>query len=183
MDSHIICLHLHTELKNFHSEWPQYQSSKVRIVSPCSFSLWGKVIITSSINTSQFSIRQRLQSPPVKPLLAFDQSPEYTCNPNYWRFSIVLFYFLPPGLPAVSVPAALSKRGLPIGLQLIGRAGHDRQLLSVARWMEQRVGFPSITDCGDLIRNSDDIQQMEHEQTSAAWGQLWTQQTNWWQDR
>ncbi|KAG7225211.1 hypothetical protein INR49_014770, partial [Caranx melampygus] len=72
------------------------------------------------------------------------------------------------GLPAVSVPAALSKRGLPIGLQLIGRAGHDRQLLSVAQWMEQRVGFPSITDCGDLMRSSDDTQQMEREQTSAA---------------
>ncbi|CAG5866195.1 unnamed protein product [Menidia menidia] len=50
------------------------------------------------------------------------------------------------GLPAVTVPTALSRRGLPIGLQLIGPALGDRKMLSVARWVEQRVGFPSITD-------------------------------------
>ncbi|KAG7272577.1 hypothetical protein CRUP_024366 [Coryphaenoides rupestris] len=48
------------------------------------------------------------------------------------------------GLPAVSVPTALSSRGLPIGLQIIGPAFQDRRLLSVAHWIEQRVGFPSI---------------------------------------
>ncbi|XP_061156663.1 glutamyl-tRNA(Gln) amidotransferase subunit A, mitochondrial [Syngnathus typhle] len=50
------------------------------------------------------------------------------------------------GLPAVSVPTTLSKRGLPIGLQLIGPAFRDKKLLSVAQWIEQRVGFPSIGD-------------------------------------
>lgn len=48
------------------------------------------------------------------------------------------------GLPAVSVPVALSKQGLPIGLQFIGRAFHDQQLLTVAKWFENQVQFPVI---------------------------------------
>ncbi|XP_053144748.1 glutamyl-tRNA(Gln) amidotransferase subunit A, mitochondrial [Hemicordylus capensis] len=48
------------------------------------------------------------------------------------------------GLPAVSVPSALSKKGLPIGLQFIGRAFHDMQLLTVAKWFEEQVQFPAI---------------------------------------
>ncbi|KAK5885973.1 hypothetical protein CesoFtcFv8_017056 [Champsocephalus esox] len=70
------------------------------------------------------------------------------------------------GLPAVSVPTALSRRGLPIGLQLIGPALQDWKLLSVAQWMEQRVGFPSISDYGDSSRN--DTGSSKQERTSAV---------------
>ncbi|OXB83181.1 UNVERIFIED_CONTAM: hypothetical protein H355_014437 [Colinus virginianus] len=48
------------------------------------------------------------------------------------------------GLPAVSVPAALSQRGLPIGLQFIGRSFQEKQLLTVAKWFEKQVKFPVI---------------------------------------
>ncbi|XP_062378803.1 glutamyl-tRNA(Gln) amidotransferase subunit A, mitochondrial [Sardina pilchardus] len=53
------------------------------------------------------------------------------------------------GLPAVTVPTALSSRGLPISLQLIGQPLQDRKLLAVAHWMEQRMGFPQIRFHGD----------------------------------
>ncbi|OXB67966.1 hypothetical protein ASZ78_006602 [Callipepla squamata] len=48
------------------------------------------------------------------------------------------------GLPAVSVPTALSQRGLPIGLQFIGRSFQEKQLLTVAKWFEKQVKFPVI---------------------------------------
>ncbi|KAM9665161.1 glutamyl-tRNA(Gln) amidotransferase subunit A, mitochondrial isoform 1-T1 [Trichechus inunguis] len=48
------------------------------------------------------------------------------------------------GLPAVSIPVALSNQGLPVGLQFIGRAFCDQQLLTVAKWFEKQVQFPVI---------------------------------------
>ncbi|NXD66774.1 GATA amidotransferase, partial [Eolophus roseicapillus] len=48
------------------------------------------------------------------------------------------------GLPAISVPTALSERGLPVGLQFIGRSFQEKQLLTVAKWFENQVKFPMI---------------------------------------
>lgn len=64
------------------------------------------------------------------------------------------------------MPTALSKRGLPIGLQLIGPAFQDKKLLTVAQWVEQRVGFPSISDYGDKRRK--DTGMTNGEQASAV---------------
>uniref|UniRef100_A0A4W6C0T2 Glutamyl-tRNA(Gln) amidotransferase subunit A, mitochondrial n=1 Tax=Lates calcarifer TaxID=8187 RepID=A0A4W6C0T2_LATCA len=65
------------------------------------------------------------------------------------------------GIPAVSVPTALSRRGLPIGLQLIGPAIQDKKLLSVAQWIEQRVGFPAISQDGNDILDGQSVYQTE----------------------
>ncbi|KAJ7418110.1 Glutamyl-tRNA(Gln) amidotransferase subunit A, mitochondrial [Willisornis vidua] len=48
------------------------------------------------------------------------------------------------GLPAITVPTALSERGLPVGLQFIGRSFQEQQLLTVAKWFEKQVQFPVI---------------------------------------
>ncbi|XP_069462675.1 glutamyl-tRNA(Gln) amidotransferase subunit A, mitochondrial isoform X2 [Ambystoma mexicanum] len=48
------------------------------------------------------------------------------------------------GLPAVTVPAALSEKGLPLGLQFIGRAFCEQQLLMAAKWLESQVHVPEI---------------------------------------
>lgn len=66
------------------------------------------------------------------------------------------------------MPTALSKRGLPIGLQLIGPAFQDKKLLTVAQWVEQRVGFPSISDYGDSSKRRKDTGMTNGEQASAV---------------
>ncbi|HEY0044898.1 MAG TPA: Asp-tRNA(Asn)/Glu-tRNA(Gln) amidotransferase subunit GatA [Allosphingosinicella sp.] len=45
------------------------------------------------------------------------------------------------GLPAISVPAGLSEQGLPLGLQLIGRALDEQGVLNAALAFEERAGF------------------------------------------
>jgi amidase len=44
------------------------------------------------------------------------------------------------GLPAVVVPAAHDKGGLPIGVQVVGRAFAEESVLAVAKVLEQKVG-------------------------------------------
>ena len=46
------------------------------------------------------------------------------------------------GLPSISVPVGLGPRGLPVGLQLIGRPRGEAKLLSAARLVELTVGGP-----------------------------------------
>jgi amidase len=45
------------------------------------------------------------------------------------------------GAPAVTLPAAQSANGLPLGIQLVGRWSRDQQLMSVALWVEQQLGY------------------------------------------
>ncbi|TVR95367.1 MAG: Asp-tRNA(Asn)/Glu-tRNA(Gln) amidotransferase subunit GatA [Rhodospirillales bacterium] len=47
------------------------------------------------------------------------------------------------GLPGISVPAGLSARGLPLGLQLIGRPFDELTVLKAARAIEDAAGFPA----------------------------------------
>uniref|UniRef100_A0A2I3SD21 Amidase domain-containing protein n=1 Tax=Pan troglodytes TaxID=9598 RepID=A0A2I3SD21_PANTR len=61
------------------------------------------------------------------------------------------------GLPAVSIPAALSNQGLPVELRFFEHAFCDQQLLTVAKWFEKQVQFPVIQlqefmdDCSSMI--------------------------------
>lgn len=45
------------------------------------------------------------------------------------------------GLPGISIPGGLNKDGLPLGLQLIGKAFDEENLLNVAYALEQAIGF------------------------------------------
>ena len=41
------------------------------------------------------------------------------------------------GLPVVTLPMGLDDRGLPFGIQVVGRRYHDHRLLSIARTLER----------------------------------------------
>jgi Asp-tRNA(Asn)/Glu-tRNA(Gln) amidotransferase A subunit family amidase len=43
------------------------------------------------------------------------------------------------GAPCITLPVAKGSSGLPIGVQLVGRPGEDARLVSVARWLNERL--------------------------------------------
>jgi Asp-tRNA(Asn)/Glu-tRNA(Gln) amidotransferase A subunit family amidase len=43
------------------------------------------------------------------------------------------------GLPCVHLPFAQGNHGLPVGLQLVGRAGDDQRLLAASQWCWERL--------------------------------------------
>ncbi|HKA40774.1 MAG TPA: amidase [Burkholderiales bacterium] len=48
------------------------------------------------------------------------------------------------GVPAITIPVGLGPRGMPLGLQIVGGAGHDDELLSVAAWCERVFPFAGL---------------------------------------
>jgi Asp-tRNA(Asn)/Glu-tRNA(Gln) amidotransferase A subunit family amidase len=48
------------------------------------------------------------------------------------------------GLPTLAIPFATGSTGLPVGIQAVARAGHDRDLLSFATWFSGRVAAHHI---------------------------------------
>jgi Asp-tRNA(Asn)/Glu-tRNA(Gln) amidotransferase A subunit family amidase len=43
------------------------------------------------------------------------------------------------GLPCVHLPFARGHRGLPLGLQIVGRFGQDHRLMAHAEWVHERL--------------------------------------------
>ncbi len=50
------------------------------------------------------------------------------------------------GVPALTVPTGLGERGLPLGLQIVGRYQGDADLLAVAEWCESHLPFTKLQD-------------------------------------
>jgi amidase len=61
--------------------------------------------------------------------------------PTLVDYLAVTFILSLVGFPVVTLPAAWTSDGLPIGVQLIGRPGHDLALLAAARRIEAACGF------------------------------------------
>jgi Asp-tRNA(Asn)/Glu-tRNA(Gln) amidotransferase A subunit family amidase len=56
------------------------------------------------------------------------------------------------GVPAVTIPAGFGKKGLPLGLQIVGAYREDHRVLRVAKWIESVLmfvpGIPVISTRG-----------------------------------
>ena len=51
------------------------------------------------------------------------------------------------GLPAISIPAGVDTKGYPLGLQIIGKAFDEQNILNIAYAMEEKIAFKNkITD-------------------------------------
>ena len=50
------------------------------------------------------------------------------------------------GLPAISIPAGLDSKGYPLGLQIIGKAFDEQNILNIAFSMEQQINFKNETN-------------------------------------
>ena len=51
------------------------------------------------------------------------------------------------GLPAISIPAGHDSAGYPLGLQIIGKAFQEQEILNLAYAMEDKINFKNkITD-------------------------------------
>jgi aspartyl-tRNA(Asn)/glutamyl-tRNA(Gln) amidotransferase subunit A len=56
---------------------------------------------------------------------------------SYTRFTTLAAF---AGLPAISIPAGTGRHGLPVGVQLVGRSGGDRLVISTAAALEAALG-------------------------------------------
>ena len=45
------------------------------------------------------------------------------------------------GLPGISIPAGLDKKGYPLGLQIIGKSFDEQSILNIAYAMEEKINF------------------------------------------
>jgi aspartyl-tRNA(Asn)/glutamyl-tRNA(Gln) amidotransferase subunit A len=83
-------------------------------------------------------------STPVPPLTISElladpdhlRAKEVLSSPNTRPFNVL-------GLPAVSIPCGFTSKGLPIGMQIIGRAGDETTVLRLAHTYEQATGWHS----------------------------------------
>ena len=59
-----------------------------------------------------------------------------------WMF--LTFVITLTGCPAISLPCGLTRDGLPVGLQLVGRPHGDADLLAHARRVERALAFSPL---------------------------------------
>jgi len=82
---------------------------------------------------------------PTVQVLPFDIELPYITNingvelPTYIDWMRSCYFISILGVPALSVPCGFTAEGLPVGLQIVGRAGADWDVLRLGRALEQVI--------------------------------------------
>ena len=82
---------------------------------------------------------------PIEPFAADAVGPSWAADPRDLRWlawAPASYPFNMTGQPALSLPAGLTRSGLPVGLQLAGPVGGDDLVLSLAARLESDLGTP-----------------------------------------
>jgi aspartyl-tRNA(Asn)/glutamyl-tRNA(Gln) amidotransferase subunit A len=78
---------------------------------------------------------------PATPSAAFPLGQEFDDPVQMYLNDVFTVTVNLAGLPGIAVPAGLDGKGLPLGLQLIGKPWEEGALLNVAQCLEDRAGF------------------------------------------
>jgi amidase len=95
----------------------------------------------------QFMERYEFLVLPVSQVPPFDVKQRYVTEINGIKLNTYIdwmkscYYISVTGLPAISVPSGFTSRGLPIGVQIVGRHHDDLGVLQLAYAFEQATGF------------------------------------------
>jgi len=95
----------------------------------------------------QFMERYEFLVLPVSQVPPFDVKQRYITEINGIKLNTYIdwmkscYYISVTGLPAISVPSGFTSRGLPIGVQIVGRHQDDLGVLQLAYAFEQATGF------------------------------------------
>ena len=90
---------------------------------------------------------------PVVPVLTAEAARAARAQPHAGGTAIFTAPFNLTGHPALAVPGGMSSDGIPIGLQLIGRAGADADLLRLAHTYEQATPWHGMHPPLDPVTN------------------------------
>ncbi|NBM14367.1 amidase, partial [Streptomyces sp. GC420] len=80
---------------------------------------------------------------PIEPFAADDIGPSWAADPRdlqWLAWAPASYPFNMTGQPALSLPAGLTRSGLPVGLQLVGPVGADDLVVSLAGRLESDLG-------------------------------------------
>ncbi len=96
--------------------------------------------VASFMNRYEFFVLPTTQVPPFDVAMPYVTEINGVAMGSYIEWMKSCYYVSAIGHPAVSVPCGFTADGLPVGLQIVGRAGDDWGVLQLAHAYEQARG-------------------------------------------